>query len=466
MIPLVVGLAWARPTDGTDLFSFDDTDEIQSFDSADGAVRVWYSASGPNLVRSGDDDADGVPDFVQMVAEITGEVLLFYPTHGFRSPLPDGTKGGTAAMDVYLVDFGGNADGAFNPESCTGTPRQCSGYFVMENDFAGYGYSDLDTATRVLTSHELFHAVQAAYDADLPNWFSEGTAVWAEQLFDPGSEDFVRFCDAYLDDTGRSLDEPPAAPVPTFAYATALWWYYLSIRYDDTVIVDLLDAAERDDEILADMAAIEAERGGTLADDWATFARWNLATGRRAGSADSFSFASRLGPVKAEDKGETIEDDNRYYPLAATYYELDHPGGPLGFALEAPAPELAFSLHATDGAGQVQPALATWDGSENQDLGDLPAGTYWLVGSNPTLAENSTKVLTCLGDAETLAACVPAEDTDVPEETDTGETDDSDGDTDTGRDGCGCASGATSPSGLGALILLLLRRGSRPSRRG
>jgi hypothetical protein len=412
---LTISLAFARPTDGTDLFSFDDTDEVVSFDSADGTVRVWYSVSGPNLVKSGDADADGIPDFVASVAASAEDVLEYYPTLGFRDPIPDGTSGGSPAMDVYLVDFAGNADGAYSAERCSGMPRVCSGYFVMENDFAGYGYSNLDTAVRVLTSHELFHAVQAAYDADLPNWLSEGTAVWAEQAFDPGNEDFVSYCDAYLDDTGRSLDEPPAAPVPVFAYATAIWWYFLTDRYGDDVLVELLEAGA--DAPLADMSTILTARGGSLADDWATFTQWNLATGRRAGAADSYSFASRIGPVKSEERADHIEDDNRYYPLAATYYELQHPGGPLGFALDSPAPELRFSLHPTSG-DQVLPPLAAWSGDAPQDFGDLPGGSYWLVGANASLAENSTKVLTCLGGPDTVAACAPPDDTDV---TDTGE---------------------------------------------
>lgn len=447
----LLGLAHARPDAGTGLYAFDETDVVVSIDSPAASVRVWYSVDGPNVVKADDDDADGVPDFATEVALTAEHVLQVYADAGFRAPLSDGARGGSAAMDVYLVDFAGNADGMYAAESCSSRPTQCSGYFVMENDFAGYGYADLASAIRVLTSHELFHAVQAAYDAEEEVWFSEGTAVWAENLYDPGNADFLHFCSAYLDDPGRSLDEPPSGPVPTFAYATGLWWWFLANRYGDDVMVSLLEATESGDTLLADMALLQEERGGTLTDDFATFARWNLATGAYAGAAESYPFAADLGAPRAEDNGAPIVDDNRFYPLATTYYKLEHPGGEVWFAAEADAPELAFSLHATTPDGDVLDALTTFAGSVTpMSLGELDAGDYWLVGANPTLAEESTKVLVCLGSAADVAACAPAADTGG----DTG------GDDPDAPEGCGCTSGSGTLSGalLVAAVLLAGRR--------
>lgn len=453
MILTLLAVALARPTDNADPWSFADEDVVVSWDSANGLVRVWYSESGPNLVRAGDEDADGVPDFVQLVGATTEDVLAVYADAGFRPPVPDGFGGGSSAMDVYLVDFGGNADGLYSPESCTaGSPRQCSGYFVMENDFTGYGYSDIPTAVKVLTSHELFHAVQAAYDAEEEIWWSEGSAVWAEWLYDPGTEDFLWYADAYLEDTGRSLDQPPSGPVPAFAYATGLWWWFLADRYGDDVMIELLEATEAGDDLLVAMADIQAARGGSLWEDWTTFARWNLATGTRAGAAESYPFAAEIGPALMEDRGDTLAVDRRYYPLAATYFRLDHPGGELWFALEQDAPELYFALHPETDDGKVGEPVAEWAGTATPtSLGELAEGTYFLVGSNATLAEDSTKVLTCLGDPATLAACAPAPDTG-----DTGDTGGGDGTDDPPpAEGCGCASPTAAPGAWAWLGLAL-----------
>lgn len=445
---ILAALAHARPTEGG-LFSFDDSDVVTTLDSADGTVRVWYSTDGPNQVLLDDDDGDGLPDFAQMVAEESASVLIFYVDQGFRPTISDEGRGGSDAMDVYLVDYGGNSDGNYAAESCSSAPLQCSGYFSMENDFSGYGYSNLEEAVRVLTSHELFHAVQASYNAEMEGWFSEGTAVWAENLYDPGSRDFVSFCSEYLTDTGRSLNEPPTG-ISSFIYSTAIWWWYLSNRYGDYTIELLLQAAEGD-TLLEDMAAIEADRGGSLQQDWSTFASWNLATGRLSGGMESYPFAGDLVTPRAEENGAQLSDDNRFYPLAATYYKLEHVGGPVWFGAEAAAPELVFALHPLNADGAVLAALTTFSPTaEPISLGDLDAGDYWLVGTNPTLAEDSTKLLFCLGSEANLAECVPPGDTAA--------ADDTGGPPVEEPEGCGCAARGTPSVALLGLALLAVRR--------
>ncbi len=268
-----------RPTEGG-LFSFEDDDVVESLDSTDGAVRVHYSIDGPSVTIMDDDDGDGLPDFPQLVAETTAEVFDFFEATGFRRPLGEadmglGELGGSHAFDVYLVDFAGQGDGAFSTDSCDSSPNVCSGFFSMDNDFAGYGYSNLVEAVNTLTSHELFHAVQAAYEADSPVWYSEGTATLAEKLFDPDSEDFIHLAGYYLDDTERSLDNPPTGPVPTFAYATALWWDFMDERLGTEAIVALQESLEwdgADKDTLTQMEAIIEANGSDLATEWGTFA--------------------------------------------------------------------------------------------------------------------------------------------------------------------------------------------------
>jgi hypothetical protein len=378
-----------------------------SFDGAEGRARVWYSEAGPNATLRADADQDGIPDFVEAVAARTEDVLDVYAGVGFRAPLPDSGAGGSDALDVYLVDFGGDADGMYVAEACDAAPRACAGHVLLENDFVGYGYASIDTAVTVLVSHELFHAVQAAYDADQELWVSEGTATWAEDLYDPGSRDFLRFCGAYLQDAGRSLDRPPTGPVPAFAYGTALWWWFLADRYGTDVLVDLLeDSASSDGDALGDVGRRVEEAGGALDADFADFARRNAATGLRAGAEPGYPFAAQLTPPPLAARGASIDDTNRYYPLAATYYGLEHPGGAAWFATGTDAPDLVFSLHPLDGAGRLQAPLDTFAGTAApRALGELAAGSYVLVGVNPVRAEASTRVRTCLGPAELAEAC-------------------------------------------------------------
>jgi MYXO-CTERM domain-containing protein len=466
-------LLWAgaaeagRPDEGGAWVNYDETDELAYVDGPGGVVRVHYSAAGTNQVQAGDTDKNSVPDFAEDVAAAAENVLDFYASVGFLLPVGEAQmglsgEGGSDAFDFYLVDFGGSSDGQFVAEACSGVV--CSGYMVMENDFSGYGYSSDAQAIRILTSHELFHGVQAAYHSGQPSWVSEGTAVWAEQAYDPDNEDFIWFCDAYLEDTGRSLYSPPAGAIESFSYSTALWWSFMEGQAGEGSMVAYQEALAEEassldsDGAMAVMLTVIDAAGADFSDLWTTFAQWNVATGKRAGLAASHSFAADLDEVEPSAEGTSIEDDNRFYPVAASYFRLDHAGGELFFATAEDPTGLVFSLHPVadgDDDGPVLDAVEAWSptGPETRSLGEQDAGGYWLVGTYPQVAEQSVKVLFCLGDAASVAACAPADDTSGD---DTGGDGGGEGD-----GGCGCAAvpgGGWQWAPFGLLLLGLRRR--------
>jgi len=467
-----------RPTEGG-LFSFDAEDDVEYWDEPTGQVRVFYSVDGPSATRLNDDDGDGIPDFAQDVALTSAEVLAFYEDErGLRRPLGEEEMGldplgGSYALDVYLVDFDGNGDGAFGIDTCINAPRHCSGFLQIDN-YPG-GYPSLQNAIDVLTSHELFHGIQNAYDSEQDVWFSEGTATWGEVQWDPDSVDFLWFADEYLEDTGRSLDRPPSGPVPSFAYGTCLWFDFLTTRHDVDLMSTLLEATETPTGVgvdtLAEMEALIVAEGDTLEDAWFEFVSWNLATGPRAGAADSHRYAADLDGILAEAEGSAIDDDNRFYPLAATYYRLDHDGGAIWFGAEEAAPELRFALFPVEGGaddGPVEPAVDMWTadqaGAWSIAAGeDLEAGGYWLLGTYPMIADESIKVRFCLGSQDDAAACGPVvgdadDDDDDSEGDDDGTPADDDDDDD---DGCGCTvegRPATGVSWITAALLVLAGR--------
>ncbi|MEZ4235381.1 MAG: hypothetical protein R3F59_04320 [Myxococcota bacterium] len=453
-----------RPTEGG-LFSFDASDTIATYDPADPRIRVTFSSDGPNQVPDVDLDEDGVPDYVQIAAEVALEALDLYESYGFRAPLSEadvglGPLGGSPALDLYLVDFDRQADGHYDVDTCTGDPLVCGGYLTVENDFAGYAYSTREEGLRVVVPHELFHGVQLAYSGELPVWAAEGTAVWAERLYDPVSWDFMRFANAYLEEPTRSVDNPPIGAVPSFAYGTGLWYDFLSLRHDPTVIDDLLGAWAGSPDLTQSMIDVISARGDTVEDAWTGFATWNLATGGQSGGLEGYPYADLLTPPLPEQSGQ-IDDDNRFYPLATTYYRLNHEGGELWFALEEPQPDLTFAVLPTSDGGPDSPVLeplTTFDGSDAGpfSLGDQPAGKYWIWGAQPRYGDNSIKVALCAGTAAEVDGCFATTGTETG---DTGAPLD-------GEDepkGCGCASGGPAPSG-GLLLLLGLAVSRRTGR--
>ena len=387
-----------RPTQGG-LFAFDSTDDVRTYD--EGMIRVHYSASGSNITIMDDLDQSGVPDYVELVAHTANDVLEFYAEVGFRFPLSESDVGlsdlgGTSAFDFYLVDFGGNSDGMFGVDGCRGTT--CAGYMVMENDFRGYGYPSLEEATDVLVSHELFHAVQAAYNANQPSWLSEGSAVWAEWLYNPEVQDFLNFSSAYLGETERSIHKPPSGVTTSFSYGTAIFFAFWDEYYNEDTprMIALQESLEGLDD--ADIVVAVTEQMDDLAADWMTFSKWNLATNIRSGEMDSYSFASRLFGLQSEMEGTIIEDDYRFYPLATTYFELEHPGGECRFVFEGEDEDVQFSLHPVVSGSKVGPAVKEWRiGDEPIWTEEFEAGEYWVIGSLPILTSNSQKIEFCLG---------------------------------------------------------------------
>ena len=396
-----------RPTEGG-FFSFEPEDVVRTHDTSQ--VRVHYSIEGPNQTRLTDSNGSGTPDFVEQVGQTAEEVLSFYESLGFLPPITEEEMGlelgGSPAFDFYLVDFGGSADGMFGIDSCDSC--RCSGYMVIENDFQGYGYPSLAEAISVLVSHELFHAVQAAYNADQDVWISEGMAVWAEYAFDPEVHDFYAFCGAYLAATGRPIYSPPAGAMNSFSYGTALFFAYMDIQLGRDALVHLqqeLQSCEEDVSLDATLLTIESY-GAVLSDFWSTFASWNLATGDRAGLLPSYWFAERLFGLEAESEGSIIEEEHRSYPLAASYFLLHHEAGDLVFTIPEDSEGVVFSLYPTQ-EGKVDSPIEQWDGIGPMSLTwkNLPSGEYWLVGSYPEYAAQSEKLNFCLG-----AGCATLED--------------------------------------------------------
>lgn len=465
MIPLLVLLASPaqamRPTDGG-LFAYDSADVVTTWDAPGGRIRVHYAIEGPSTAVLDDDDDDGVPDYVEGVAAHVDAAWATFEAQGFRPPLREadlglGALGGSAAFDVYLLDFGGNADGAYRSDGCV--DGVCAGYLTIENDFRGYGYPSLDEATATLASHELFHAVQAAYIDELDVWFSEGTATWAQRLYDPDNRDFLRYAEVYLADAGRSLDKPPAGPVPPFAYSTALWFDYLTLRHDADVVVQLLeDLGETGGDPLDAIGAVLSDRGDGWEQAFSEFGTWNLATGSRAGglATDGYPYAETLAPgVRPAGFEATFVDDPRVFPVATEYVAIEHPGGPLWVGPAScgdPLPQVVVHP-APDGV--VGDALDRLDdvGRSVADGSSLEAGRYYLVLSQPRPGGQSIKTALCAGAPDALPASCELDCEEEPEDTDPPDPDDP---------GCAGCSGA-GPSGmwawwLGALIVLGARR--------
>jgi hypothetical protein len=311
-------------------------DRVEHFDSRSGFFRVHFTRGGVHGVPLDDADGDGTPDYVARVAIEYDAVLAFFrDTLGFAEPLRDGdvaSNGGDDRFDVYLVDFPTSSDGAYRQDACGGRPRRCTGYMLQENDFNDRGYASLADATRVLASHELFHAVQNAYDADAGVVLGEGTAVWASEAFDGHLGDFESLIRGYFAHPERSLGQEPSGPVDAFSYGSAIFFRFLEERYDRALIRDLWQAlgdagGGADAGVGGDAPAwpalldrLLARDGSSMAEAFAEFARWNLYTGMRADPDAAYADGADYPALTEKVVELPFDDELRVFPLSARYF--------------------------------------------------------------------------------------------------------------------------------------------------
>lgn len=392
---------------------------VTRYDAPQGNFRVHYTTEGASAVPRADTNADAIPDYVVAVASEYERVLAFYrDTLGFLQPpsdreVTDG-NGGDGRFDVYLLDFPTGADGSYRSESCSSaTGTSCGGYMLQENDFNGRRYASLDEATRILASHELFHAVQSAYVSSPSSVLGEATAVWACERYDPSLDDFEAFVRGYLARPERSLLQEPSGPPDAFSYGAALLFRQLEEAYDDDLVrllwEELARAAEPQGFGVALDRVLRQHYQSSLAEAYTRFARWNLYTERRADSALAYAEGARYPPLTEQPLTLPFYDELvRMLPLSTRAYVVEPTGSELLVAVGGELAQRAGLrwLLAVERAGRitrvVEASTDTVVSSGAVERG-LDKVHVMLID---TRAEGATeRVALCLGAADDLTPC-------------------------------------------------------------
>lgn len=481
-----------RPTDTSSqlMWRYAAGEVVESAGRDGGNFLVHFTRAGVNAVPSADADGSGVPDFVEQVEDVYEEVgALYHGPLGYRFPLSDATvtpNGGDDRFDVYLLDFARQADGAFRVDQCAPqNVEQCIGYVVQENDFVGYGYPSTVVATRILGSHEYFHAVQAAYDNAQDTVLSEGTAVWATERFDPSTDDFEHFVGGYLSDPGRSIDSPPSTPVPSFAYGSAIFFKFLTERHDDALIRKLWEHVENghghasEPENRANPtwvvqldALLKSDYQSSFAAEFREFARWNLFTAGAADATQGYANGAAYPAVMMNTVALPYLSENpRFYYAATQYY----------FAVAGGRTLITAQLvdHPLTAADDTQD-LAVWltvrkNGKNEQTKALTPGATVDATGAAVIVAVVNTRrgaVGTslsqrpglCIGAPDEVATCaalIRGDEPDAGVETDAGVEADAGVEPPVPPMGCGCGMGGAPLALLALALSRLFSRGAR-----
>ena len=188
---------------------------------------------------------------------------------GYRTPVSDrrvpGDNGGNGKFDVYLANLGSRGlYGYCVPEAYGARKGSASSYCVLDNDFAEFRGSAKGNL-KVTAAHELFHAVQFAYDFTEDRWFMESTATWMEERFADAVNDnrqYLRHSQIVL--PIRALDTFSATS--TTQYASWIFWEYLGNRFGHPIVRQVWERAtpgrRADPYSTKAIAAVLKKKGG------------------------------------------------------------------------------------------------------------------------------------------------------------------------------------------------------------
>lgn len=308
----------ARPTDGTsDPQGFGYT--VPSTATCNARLCVHHVATTKDAPPSPGwvDHTLGVMDSVWS-SEVDGL--------GFRAPLSDGLRGGSAHFDVYLKDLGGQFYGYCATESRVRN-RTASGFCVLDNDFSAsqFPQNAPETNLAVTAAHEFFHAIQYAYDFAEDPWMMESTATWMEERVATDVNDnrqYLPYSQLYT----------PFIPLDMFSmgsfyqYGNWIFWEHLTNRFGTSFVNKAWNQAGslRGDGGKYSLQALRKllRRKGGLTRVYADFAADNLVPSRAYREGLAYSQPKVKRSLTLSKRKRSITFRTRLFHLTSGSYRM------------------------------------------------------------------------------------------------------------------------------------------------
>jgi hypothetical protein len=256
--------------------------QTYSIVSPEGHFRIHYDLSGSNAVPSTDvDPADGIPDFVQWIADYADSS---YRTEiiglGQLTPPSDGTLGGDSLYDIYTEEM--PYYGYTQPEGAGPEPwNDAYSYISVHRNFIGFPpNTDPDGnqkgAAKVTVAHEFYHAIQFAYDVGEQVWFMETSSTWMEDYVYDVVNDNYNYLPTLFNDPDWSLHSTTNGHM----YSAFIWGKYLQENFGAQTFPDIWNQLITTSPYPA-FSTVLAAKGATVPQEVAEFWAWNYVTASR-----------------------------------------------------------------------------------------------------------------------------------------------------------------------------------------
>jgi hypothetical protein len=398
----------ARPSDGFgDPVGFGYPDPTIVTKQCNTRLCVHYVPTGP--------DAPPSVDWVSHTLAVMDQVWTSQvDTMGFRPPVSDQGRGGTAQFDVYLKDLGGQIYGFCATEKRRVKGRTTFGYCVLDNSFGPEKFptSTPDGNLRVTAAHEFFHAIQYAYDFREDPWMMESTATWIEERFANDVNDNRQYLPA-------SQLHQPQVPLDMFLqghpvqYGNWIFWEYLSNRYSTNIVRRTWEVASkpRREGTLYSLQALRKVLGrkGGLPKVYSEYAAANLVPAITYPEGSTYGDPRPRRARRLSRKRRSVSFSTRIHHMASTSFRFRSHSSLAGkrwklrIGVSGPArrtsPAAMVLIHRTDGTVSRRKVRLNRKG---RGATRLPFSSRSVTAVSVTLVNASTRMRCNRG---TLMAC-------------------------------------------------------------
>lgn len=173
-----------------------------------GHFNIHYSTSGSDAPPLADNNGNGIPDWVETVANEFEAVYTREVTEmGYRQPP---TAGG-APYDIYLQNLA--ARGEFGFTEAFAPPQgtvSVTSDIVIDNDFADQVYHPYtgSLGLKITAAHEFHHAIQYGYNYFFDVWYAEATSTWLEDEVYDSINQLYNYLPTAFQNTALSINSP------------------------------------------------------------------------------------------------------------------------------------------------------------------------------------------------------------------------------------------------------------------
>ncbi|MEX0844500.1 MAG: T9SS type A sorting domain-containing protein, partial [Balneolaceae bacterium] len=315
----------------------------ESYISPSGKFEIIYQTFGPDSVSITDEDNNGIPDYIERVAEASDssyrhEILNI----GFTDPIPEG-----ASYKIYVENDLPQGSYGYTTTSST-TPGGT--YIVIETDFDGFPENTHSKGNQIgaiyaTMAHEFKHAIQYKQNrwrspSGAFDWSEMDATLMEEVVYDDVNDyyNYIKSGFYSANPNVSSVFGNPNNSAPN-AYWFVSWMIYYSEAFGNDLWREVWELIEEDNFLSID-EALTVQLPFWNTDFKSSFVQnhlWHFASGSRVGE-DDYGFKEKVyypnANVEASFTGVPpgnvgVGDINK---LAARYYEISPTASDHGFA--------------------------------------------------------------------------------------------------------------------------------------